>query len=200
MKALLLVIDFINEIVHPDGKRSSCASYVANHHVMQYANETIAFARHKKLSIIHVKVGFNPNYLDCPTHSPLFGQSQKDKALQLGSWGTEFHTLMDIQDHDTIIIKPRVSALYATPLESILRANNIDTVIVCGVSTNMAIESVTRELHDRDYRVIVVENACGAATTEVHNTSVQALQRISVVCDTQSLPVELDHGSTTTAS
>ena len=85
MKQLLLLIDFINEIVHPDGKRSGTSAYVAEHYVMQHANEAIAIAREKELPIVHVKVGFSPNYIECPLHSPLFGKSKQDEALQLGT-------------------------------------------------------------------------------------------------------------------
>jgi len=187
MKTLLLVIDFINDIVHPDGKRSATAAYVAEYEVMQQANKTIAIARQKNIPIVHVKVGFSANYIECPSNSPLFSKAKQDNALQLGTWGTEFHQQMDVREKDTIIIKHRVSALYATPLESILRANQIDTVIVSGVSTNMAVTTVTRELHDRDYKVIVVKNACGAATLEAHQATLNALSRIATTCDVNEL-------------
>lgn len=187
MKAILLVIDFINEIVHPDGKISAAAAYVADNQVMQCANNSIAIARKKKISIIHVKVGFSPSYIECPPHSPLFGKAKENKILQLGQWGTEFHEKMDVQTDDTIIIKHRVSALYATPLETILRANQIDTVIVSGVSTNMAIDTVTRELHDRDYKVIIVKDACGAPSAEAHNAALATLSRLATVCNVSDL-------------
>lgn len=187
MKTLLLVIDFINDIVHPDGKRSATSIYVADNHVMQHANEVIAIARKKEIPIVHVKVGFSSNYIECPSNSPLFATSKADKALQLGEWGTEFHQMMNVSAEDTIIVKHRVSALYATPLEAILKANQIDTVIVTGVSTNMAVDTVTRELHDRDYNVIVVKNACGAATLEAHEATVATLRRIANVCEDSDL-------------
>ncbi len=187
MKAILLVIDFINDIVHPDGKRSATAPYVADNHVMQHANEAIAIARKKNISIIHVKVGFSPSYIECPLHSPLFGTAKESNALQLGKWGTEFHEEMNVQEGDTVIVKHRVSALYATPLETILTAKQIDTVIVSGVSTNMAIDTVTRELHDRDYKVIVVKDACGAATLEAHAATLATLERIAVTCNANEL-------------
>lgn len=187
MKAVLLVIDFINDIVHPHGKRSSTANYVADNRVIQQANEAIVFARKKKIPIIHVKVGFSSSYIECPLNSPLFGKSKEDNALQLGEWGTKFHEEMDVQESDTVIVKHRVSALYATPLESILRANQIDTVIVSGVSTNMAIETVTRELHDRDYKVIVLGDACGAATLEAHEAALSTLRKLAIVCNVNQL-------------
>ena len=187
MSKLLLVIDFINDIVHPEGKRSSVAPYVTEHQVIQHANQAISFARSNDIDIVHVKVGFNSNYKECPTNSPLFSSAKKDDALLLGTWGTEFHKDLDVQESDTVIVKHRVSALYATPLETILRASHVEQVYVCGVSTNMAIETVTRELHDRDYQVVVIQDACGAANEEVHKASLFTLSRIATVCNAEEL-------------
>ena len=88
---------------------------------------------------------------------------------------------MDVRANDRVIIKHRVSALYATPLITLLRGKQIDTVVLTGVSTNMAIEAAARELHDRDFNVIVLEDACGAASDEIHQASLLTLKRIASV-------------------
>lgn len=72
-----------------------------------------------------------------------------------------------------------MSALYGTDLELILRANNVEHVVVCGVSTSYVVESTVRELHDRDYKVTVIADACNAASQEVHNASLANLSRIA---------------------
>lgn len=187
MKSALLVIDFINDIVHPAGKIATAADYIENHRVLEKANIAIKTARAKKAPVIHVKVGFSSNYIECPLHSPLFGKTKENNALQLGQWGTEFHTDIDVKPTDVIMVKHRVSALYATPLEAILKANHIDTVLISGVSTNMAIETITRELHDRDYRVVVIQDACGASSREIHDASINTLQRLAIICNADEL-------------
>jgi nicotinamidase-related amidase len=185
MNTLLLCIDFINDIVHPKGKIAASAPYITEHQVIERANEAIKFARAKHIPIVQVKIGFSKDYRECPKHSPLFSKASEFGALQLNSWGCEFHETLNVQPEDTIIIKHRVSALYATPLETILRANNITKVVLCGVSTNMAIETVARELHDRDYEVLILADACGAASTEVHQASLASLSRTA-----KTLPVQ----------
>ncbi len=182
MNNLLLCIDFINDIVHPKGKIASAASYVAEHHVIEHANEAIAAARAKNIPIIQVKIGFSKNYAEAPKHSPLFKKAIELGALQLDEWGCEFHEILDVKPDDTLIIKRRISALHATLLESILQKKDISRVVVCGVSTNMAVETVVRELHDRDYQVTVLEDACGASSVEVHQASLTSLSRIAQIC------------------
>lgn len=178
---LLLVIDFVNDIVHPDGKISGSAKYIADHQVIQQANKAIATARSHKMPILFVKVGFSTNYLECPSNSPIFGKAKQYQALQLGGWGTEFHQDLQIQPQDNIIIKHRVSAFYATDLEAFLRANQIQRLYICGVSTDMAIQTTAREAHDRDYQVTILKDACGAMNQELHDNTIKSLERIATV-------------------
>lgn len=186
-KTAVLLLDFINDIVHPQGKVASSAQYVQENKVIEKANQVINFARQHNLPIIFVKVGFNQGYPECPTHSPLFGRAKQMQALQLNAWSTEFHENIVIQPQDLIIIKHRVSAFYATALEAFLRANNIEQLIITGVSTDMAVQSTAREAHDRDYQTIIVADACGAANTENHENALKLLARIATIVDTTKL-------------
>ena len=187
MQSLVLIIDFINDIVHPEGKIAASANYIAHNNVIAKVNNVLTFARKEKHLIAHVKVGFSANYIECPEQSPIFGKAKEFKALQLGTWGTEFHHDIVSGSNDIVIVKHRVSALYATPLETILRSQKINTVIISGVSTNMAVETTARELHDRDYRIVIVKDACAAATTEIHEASLKSLERIATVCTSNEL-------------
>ena len=193
MNKALLVIDFINDIVHPDGKISRCAPMVDKHHTMTHANTAIQYARTHHLPLLHVKVGFSANYIECPPHSPLFGAAKQYQALQLNTWGTEFHEAMDVRPEDTIIIKHRISAYYATSLATILDAQRCNHLLICGVSTNMAIESTARELHDRGIGVTVIADACAAESESVHDASLHSLSKIATLTTTTDLPTS-KHG------
>lgn len=187
MKAIILVIDFINDIVHPDGKTNMVSDYVSKFSVIEKANQAIAWGRDKNFPIVHVKVGFSKGYLDCPLNSPMFAKAKANNALLLGTWNTEFHADMDVKPEDYIVIKHRVSALYATNLANILSAQQIDTVYVSGISTNMAVELVSRELHDRDFNVIVIADACGAVDEAVQQASLNSLGRLAKIINVVDL-------------
>jgi nicotinamidase-related amidase len=180
-KSALLVLDFINDIVHPDGKVATVANYVKENCVIDKANQAIQFARQKNIPIIFVKVGFSANYMECSDRSPVFGKAKQNKALQLNTWGTEFHESLDVKPQDSIIIKHRVNAFYATGLETVLRANQIDTLMICGVSTNMAVATTAYDAHDRDYRVILLEDASGAATRQIQDSTIELLARVGQI-------------------
>lgn len=182
-KSALLVLDFINDIVHEKGKIARSAEYVQQHQVIENANRIIEHARKKEISVIFVKVGFSPSYYELPAHSPFFSKLKGLDALKLGAWGTEFHEKLNYGKNDIVVIKHRVSAFYATDLETILRSKQIDSLIICGVSTNMAVELTAREAHDRDYEVTIIADACGAANQQLHEQSLTILQMISRVVD-----------------
>ncbi|MDD1780322.1 cysteine hydrolase [Enterovibrio sp. ZSDZ35] len=187
MKTALVVVDFINDIVHPDGKIPSCAEQVAENQVIVKANQAIAWARKLEHLIVFVKVGFSANYHDQPKQSPVFGQADKIGALSLGAWGTEFHESLNIEPEDLVIVKPRVNPFYCTPLDAVLRANQINNLYLCGVSTSWAIQSAVRDAHDRDYTVHVISDACAAHTEEEHAQSLAMLERIATITPSRLL-------------
>lgn len=181
MNTALIVIDFINDIVHPDGKIPSCAAHTHERQAISAANNALKWARNNDHLVILVKVGFDAHYLQQPKLSPIFGKADQYQALQLGSWGTDFHTELDTNENDAVVVKSRISPFYATSLEAILRANHIDELYVCGVSTTWAIQATVREAHDRDYTVTIIEDACAASDQEEHLASMEVLKRISSV-------------------
>ena len=187
MKPCLLVIDFINDIVHENGKAPSCAQFVKDHQVIEKANTAIKIAREQDWLTLFVKVAFNQGYLEVPAHSPVFGGAPAKGAFQNGQWGTEFHAALDYRQTDTIIVKPRVSVFYATPLEAYLRAQKINTLILSGISTNNAVQATARDGHDRDYRVIVLKDACGAANLPNHENTLALLEHLSTVITVDKL-------------
>jgi len=181
MSSLLLIIDFINEIVNPKSKAGVCANYVKRYNVIKKTNQAIQYACDKNIPIVFVKVGFSDDYKECPRNSPMFGKLPELGLLKLSSWGCEFHPDLAVTENDQVIVKHRVSAYYNTKLPDILKEKNIDTVVISGVSTNMTVELTSKELHDRDYNVIVLEDACGAADETIHQASIQTLQRLTKV-------------------
>jgi nicotinamidase-related amidase len=180
-KTALIVIDFINDIVHKEGKIPSCADYVEKYSVIENVNNAIVGARNENYPVIHVKVAFSENYSEVFEASAIFGGAKKKNALKLNTWGTEFHKDVNVDNDEYIVIKHRISAFYGTDLELFLRSNRIEKLLICGVSTNMAVELTAREAHDRDFLVEIVEDACASYNKEMHNISIQTLSLFSKI-------------------
>jgi nicotinamidase-related amidase len=186
-KTALILIDFINDIVSPQGKIATSAPFIAEHQIIQKANAALAYARASHWFIILVKVGFTPGYPEKPKNSPIFATVDHGQALLLGEWGTQFHKDLKTLPTDYIVVKSRISPFYATNLDMVLRANTIERLVMGGVSSSWAIQGAVRDAHDRDYEVLILEDSCGAATLEEHQLSMQQLSRIAKLITTPDL-------------
>ena len=127
--------------------------------------------------IAYVRVGFSSDYRECPPASPIFSGARANGIFQLGTKGTEVHPALAPQPQDFDIVKHRVSPFYATSLEAILRANGVERIVMCGVSTNGVVHSGAREAHDRDYEVVILEDCCAGVTPDEHMHAVACLGR-----------------------
>jgi nicotinamidase-related amidase len=74
-----------------------------------------------------------------------------------------------------VVVKHRVNAFFGTDLEMILRAHDIDTLVLLGHATSGVILSTVRYAADADYRLVVVEDGCADRDAEVHTLLMQRL-------------------------
>ena len=92
----------------------------------------------------------------------------------------ELDPRMDTQPQDYILDKTRYSSFYNTNLEVILRGlrpeNPVDTLIVCGVTTEICVESTIRDAFFRDYKICVPEDAVAAMDVERHRGTLTTIR------------------------
>jgi nicotinamidase-related amidase len=74
-----------------------------------------------------------------------------------------------------VVVKHRVNAFFGTDLEMILRAHDIDTLVLLGHATSGVIVSTVRYAADADYRLVVVEDGCADRDAELHTFLMQRL-------------------------
>ena len=91
--------------------------------------------------------------------------------------GFKFWHEMDVRETDRKVEKARYSAFIpgTSNLERILGENGVDTLILCGVATNVCVESTARDAMMLNYRTLIVEDACAANSINAHETSLNTL-------------------------
>lgn len=186
MNTALIVLDFVNGITHHDDIKN----FIDKHHTMDHANKLINFARDKNYKIIFVKVGFSDSYVELAERSPLFKHNKPNNWLKLSETSTDFDPRLNYQANDIVVVKHRVSAFYATTLEAILNANQIEHIIVCGVSTNLAVEGTARDAHDRNYYVTIASDACATFNDELQHQALAPLKLITEVKTVEQICTE----------
>ncbi|MEO6716265.1 MAG: cysteine hydrolase [Novosphingobium sp.] len=185
-RTLFLVMDMMNDIVAEDGfNAKTYGVQVKQRDVLANTTKAIAAARKAGVQVGYVRVGFSSDYRECPPNSPIFSGARANGIFQLGTYGTEVHPALAPQAGDFDIVKHRVSPFYGTSLEPILRANGIERLVLCGVSTNGVVHSGARDAHDRDYEVVILEDCCAGVTADEHMHAVACLGRYgSIVSST----------------
>jgi len=189
MDNALLLIDFINDIVAPEGKLAAkgYADFAARHGTLDRVPTLLGHARRSGWLIVHVRIGFSPDYKEQPKGSPLFGHADKLGVLQLGSWGTEFHPAAAPLPGEAIVVKHRVNAFVGTPLDTLLRCRGIRRVLVAGCSTDVGVQTTARAAHDLDYECTVIGDCCMAPRDDDHEQTLRMLTKVARVATLEQL-------------
>ena len=102
--------------------------------------------------------------------------AKRNVALARGSKGHELWETLDARPDDIFVEKNRFSAFIqgSSNIADILRAKNIDTILVTGTVTNVCCESTARDAMMCNFKTVMVSDGNAAATDEDHNASLAA--------------------------
>jgi nicotinamidase-related amidase len=89
---------------------------------------------------------------------------------------------------DFIITKKQWGAFYGTDLDLQLRRRKIETIVLCGIATNIGVESTARFAFEYGYQQIFAEDAMSGRSTEEHNHTIKtAFPRMGRVRKTEDI-------------
>lgn len=177
IKTAFIVLDVINGIT----ESAQFKPYLTKYKVISKINQLLNHCRKEKHLIIFVKIGFSDLYYELGHRSPLFIHNKKNSLLKLSDNSTAFSAELDYRPQDLVVIKHRINAFYSTTLEAILNTNEINHLILAGVSTNLAVEGTARDAHDRNYKVTIASDACASNSEEHQQNALSILKMISEV-------------------
>lgn len=126
--------------------------------------------------VLHVTVGAAlPDASDAPVHMrKLFVEFNN----HLGSREHEIVDELKPLSGEHVLRKTTIGAFASTNIDSLLRALGAEQLWMCGVSTNMCVETTAREAADRGYLVTLVEDACGTTHEDLHQVTMRNFQRL----------------------
>jgi nicotinamidase-related amidase len=134
------------------------------------AASLLTAARNAGLTVIHFQVAFRPNLPEVSARNMLLSAiktSPQHRQIFEGAAGA-IHPAVAPQGDDIVVTKRRVNAFTGTDLEMILRARDIDTLILFGIATSGVVLSTLLDAADRDYRLIVARDCCADLDAEGH--------------------------------
>jgi nicotinamidase-related amidase len=96
-------------------------------------------------------------------------------GLAAGSWDADVVDELECERDDLKVDKVRFDAFQWTSLEPLLRGLGASRLMVCGVVTNLCVETTVRSAFMRDIPVTLIEDACAAKTRRLHELSIEVL-------------------------
>ncbi len=140
--------------------------------------------RKAKILIIHTREGHRPDLSDAPRAKvERGGPSMRigdigpmGRILIRGERGHDFIDELQPIAGEPVIDKPGKGAFYATDLGAILQHRGIDTLIVCGVTTEVCVHTTVREANDRGFRCIVPADCCASYFPEFHSVALRMIK------------------------
>ncbi len=173
----LIVVDLQNGILNPEP-----VPFGKEQIVTRSVSLGKAFAA-AAMPIVLTTTDFAPSYADAPK-----GAADTPWALPKEGLPAGFATLVpevDALPAAVRIVKRQMSAFFGAELDLQLRRRGCDTVVICGVATNLGIEATARAAFDLNYNVVIAADACGSVAPGLHEFAVdKILPRISRIRET----------------
>ena len=119
--------------------------------------------------VFHLHVAHQPDYADLPITSLIMSRSKKNGRMRLGS--AEVESAPEVAPVAGDIVHSRSFSLLGfngTDLDAQLRHRGVQTLVVTGVSTNIAINGLALCGSDLGYQVVVPEDCTAGASLESH--------------------------------
>jgi nicotinamidase-related amidase len=185
-RAALLLIDFQNDFCSPGGWAHLAGLDIDRlSSAIPPARAILQAARRAGLPVIHTREGHQPDLADCPPGKQrkmrrtgfAYGQeAPRGRLFVRGTWNNEIIEAVAPLPEEPVIDKPGKGAFYATPLESMLTERNIETLIVCGLTTHVCVASTLREAADRGFDTVLVADACQSYEPHLHEGALEVLR------------------------
>src|ERR1700753_1135794 len=184
-KSALVIIDMQRDFLEPGGFGAALGNDVSRlQAAVEPCRQVLDAARGLGMLVIHTREGHRPDLTDAPPHKVERG----DPATRIGAPGPMGRILIRGEPgHDIIpelyplpsepvIDKPGKGAFYQTDLELMLRNRGIDTLFVCGVTTEVCVNTTVREANDRGFRCIVLSDCCASYFPAFHEAGLAMIK------------------------
>jgi nicotinamidase-related amidase len=176
-KTALIIIDMQRDFLEPGGFGETLGNDVSRLAVaVEPCRAVLDAARRKGLLVIHTREGHRPDLSDAPPAKVERGvpslrigaPGPMGRILVRGEPGHDIIPALYPAEGEPVIDKPGKGAFYQTELELMLRNRGIENLLVCGVTTEVCVNTTVREANDRGYRCIVLSDCCASYFPEFH--------------------------------
>ena len=181
----LVIIDMQRDFLEPGGFGESLGNDVSQlARAVAPCLEVLTAARKAGLVVIHTREGHLPDLSDAPPakvergppHARIGDPGPMGRILIRGEAGHDIIDALYPIDDEIIIDKPGKGAFYATGLDELLVRYGVSNLLVCGVTTEVCVNTTVREANDRGYRCIVLSDCCASYFPQFHEMGLNMIK------------------------
>jgi biuret amidohydrolase len=133
--------------------------------------------RRAKAKVVYTLVTYQPGYPGVRPNSPLFRTLIDSGSLLQGTSAVEVIDEIAPRPDEPVVRGQAGNGFEGTALDTILHVAGVDTLVLVGIATDVAVESTARAASDLQYRTIVVSDACQADSDESHARALDVFQK-----------------------
>jgi biuret amidohydrolase len=183
--AALLIIDMQRDFLEAGGFGEALGNDVSRLQAAVVPCKAIlGAARGLGMLVIHTREGHRSDLSDAPPlkvergdpENRIGARGPMGRILVRGEPGHDIVPELYPLSGEPVIDKPGKGAFYQTDLELMLRNRGIDTLFVCGVTTEVCVNTTVREANDRGYRCIVLSDCCASYFPEFHQAGLAMIK------------------------
>jgi nicotinamidase-related amidase len=181
----LVIIDMQRDFLEPGGFGETLGNDVSQlARAVAPCAAVLAAAREAGILVVHTREGHLPDLSDAPPAKIERGAPSKrigdpgpmGRILIRGEAGHDIIAALYPRDDEIVIDKPGKGAFYATELGEILQNFGIANLLVCGVTTEVCVNTTVREANDRGYRCVVLADCCASYFPEFHEIGLRMIK------------------------
>lgn len=170
---VLIVIDLVQDYFDPALWPTSQLPE-ARQRLVTATNELATLFGAQNFPIIWFRQEFAPDLSDAFLH---LQRSGKPYAIQ-GTAGCQLLSELQIKPEDRILVKKRYSAFYQTELDAVLGDLQPQTLVLAGITTAWCIRATAVDAYQRDYCVLLAQDAMAGFTERDHLESLSAMNGV----------------------
>lgn len=174
----LLVVDMQNSFCRPDGVMSTLIGAIEGiDAVVANLSRLLAEARSRGMPIVYLRQVFQPSHTDAgAVFRRRVPEAVPRGALARGSRDAEIIDELAPAPRDTVIDKTRFDGFHATPLAQTLTGMGVGHLLICGVLTNVCVETTLRAAYIHDFETTLLTDCCAATSARAHHRALEAIE------------------------
>jgi len=131
--------------------------------------QAVRAARAAGMKVVFVRVALREGYPDVsPSNKAMATIANGSRDFVETEPSTVIHPRLAPEACDIVVTKRRVSAFSGSDLDVVLRAAQVDTLVLAGIATSGVVLSTVRQAADLDFNLVVLGDACIDSDAEVH--------------------------------